>query len=813
MPALPHPKFKISLRANSYQEYADPQINVKEQGLRVGDIVRRQYYDGKNNIYTLLAVLEIGVDDIKETSADGSEVIVGKQPWFIGTLLEGQEPKSGEILDFVRITNLFDTDRSGALYLTASDNESPYMDVIDGIGRDCSLSWPEAIGNADPMSQYVVVGNGFIADYAESDGERKRVCRINKPTGSRADITQDFYQYLDDGSEIIVSFWAKTSFQRAITLKLSYTNDPSHTDGTGRIAVDSGWKYYVVPISVTGAARRLRSLTISLASVLAGEDFYISDFNIIPLSSVAKYWEASHIRVGRLSGIKDSVFGELDGYGGYFQKLFASQSAHISGTLTAADDEGFASTFYAGKIHKNAFVNSLSPTSDGRDVSDKQLLTTLGITNPTGVGKVIECGTQFSLVGQTNDWVKQKAGVFHTFSFWLYTECAAQITVSQNNNIIGFVEVTAEEACKWLRHKISFPIFGVEKGDMTLSFKTVWKEDNIDPDTSKALYFSAPQLEKGRNATQYQPTDDVLRCDCEDYGAWFSRGGLGGTIQNPMLRLNEDGSIQGRGDSLRLNPDSSGHFGKQAIRWNTLGEVTFGDKVKLTWNNLTDDVKQEIQSKSIKIQGVDTFTLLGDATGCDPISDPQCIILNLDEENIVSTNANRKWQYLDGYAWVDFPDGYNNNETLTIWPYNDSPDYWNSSNKLTVRCVVTIAGNEYKDTFTIRKQYITGYIIEITSSNGIGFRSESCVTTLTANVYYQGKLVDPEFCKEHYIFNWVKYDIIDGEKVEDEGFWEKEGVNRTSQQITLDYSISGSDLFSCELELADVFPFDFPIFF
>lgn len=68
------------------------------------------------------------------------------------------------------------------------------------------------------------------------------------------------------------------------------------------------------------------------------------------LLSSANFGDASKIRVGKLNGITDPVFGQLEGYGGYLQKLFASKSAHISGTLTAGDENGFAATFYAGKF-------------------------------------------------------------------------------------------------------------------------------------------------------------------------------------------------------------------------------------------------------------------------------------------------------------------------------------------------------------------------------------------------------------------------------------------------------------------------------
>ncbi len=88
---------------SKYKIRIDPE-SKKIQGLRVGDIVRRQYFDYPNLIYSLMVVIETGVDIIGEKESS----------YFIGGLIEGDGPKSGELLDFVRVTNLFDPDRSGA---------------------------------------------------------------------------------------------------------------------------------------------------------------------------------------------------------------------------------------------------------------------------------------------------------------------------------------------------------------------------------------------------------------------------------------------------------------------------------------------------------------------------------------------------------------------------------------------------------------------------------------------------------------------------------------------------------------------------
>jgi len=83
---------------------------------------------------------------------------------------------------------------------------------------------------------------------------------------------------------------------------------------------------------------------------------------------------------------------------------------------------------------------------------------------------------------------------------------------------------------------------------------------------SAPLSLSAPQLEAGKNVTPYQATDEALSYT-DDYGAWFNKGGIGGTIQNPLLRLNEDGSIASRNGSFVINPDGTGHFASGRFKW------------------------------------------------------------------------------------------------------------------------------------------------------------------------------------------------------------------------------------------------------
>ncbi|MDR2882615.1 MAG: hypothetical protein LBU98_02365 [Alistipes sp.] len=128
MSKVNYPKYKILIDPGS----------KKVQGLKVGDVVRREYYDGSYLVYSLMVVLETG-----------TELVGGaNSAWFIGALVTGNEPMAGQMLDFVRVTNLFDEDRGGALYLTASDADSPYMDVTDWLAKEQSLCWP-VMGGGD----------------------------------------------------------------------------------------------------------------------------------------------------------------------------------------------------------------------------------------------------------------------------------------------------------------------------------------------------------------------------------------------------------------------------------------------------------------------------------------------------------------------------------------------------------------------------------------------------------------------------------------------------------------------------------------
>lgn len=798
-------KYKISLNTDS----------PKQQGLRTGDIVRRQFYNGQKEIYSLMCVLDCGVDNISVDveNEDGTISTAQKQqPWFIGKLLEGDAPASGELLDFVRITSLFETDRSGALYLTASDEYSPFMDVIDGIGRNSSLCWPESLlisGNPNHQTQYNVVGGDDVTvAYSDGDDDASRICSIvrqNVIEGKSVGLQQEFYELLDDTQRVIISFKAKgtaKSFSGSVGYQ-SRTQDDEEvgmmTDGVFPVAITEDWKYHVYVVSIENSGRHLRDFRLDLSSLAVGEEVSIADFNIILLSSLSGFGDASKTRIGKLDGIVDPVFGKLDGYGSYIQKLFASSSAHISGTLTAGDENGFAATFYAGKIHKNAFQNSV-------DISVLNKVDEVSASSPVGIGKVYQTSDLIEMIANDYEWFSgkkdgtPKLGKRYCFSFWANASVPCRLYVHQDYSQLGYKAVSEAEAGTWRRHHVVFDLREPVSGNVVLRVTAKFSE----PGT---LMITAPQLEAGEFVTQYQPTDDTLNY-CEDYGAWFSKGGVGGTIQNPLLQLNAEGKgeIKTRSNSVRINQDGSGHLAGGNIKWEADGDVEFGENVKLCWGNFDNDTQHQMESKSVRITGADTFSMIGNSES-GVLYSPDFIILKLNEVNIYPEITDRNWFMVKDEEEIDINDHPGLDSDRLVWAIKPDDDIlWEKNNTiLTLKCVASYQGQEYTDSFTIRKYTVEGYSVLVTSSSGEVFKNGEYHTVLTAQVYYQGSAVPEDFVKKYFTYNWKKYHLPDMEN-EVEDWWKEAGVETTDKSIEISGELSGSDVYVCEITSTGGYP-------
>lgn len=737
----------------------------KRQGLLAGDVVRRHYTDRKRSVYSLMVVLETGDDQIETTNG------IGISPYFIGALLGGDEPCNGELLDFVRVTNLFDDTRSGALYLTASDSDSPYMDVIDAAGMTCSLCYPTAgngaVDGAD-SSHYGCMGSSYLdTEYKSQDTDAKRVYRIMRnATVLMGEDVFGFQQNLPVKigypQRVVISYKIRGSKRLSdIPLTLEDT-DGAHMDGAETIDISPQWQYKLAVIT-TEYPLQYRSVRWNLAGLLdTGDWVEMGDLNICLQEDIANLSKAVQARVGKISGVVDPLFGVLDGYGAYFQNLYATRNVNIAGTLTAGDENGFASTFYVGRIHRNSFLNSLNPgfLSEVHETADR---------SPTGIGKTYALPVGETIVEcQHEAWAFAHAGQRYCFSFWAYSPEPQTLVLRYGGNEIGRAELNSE----WQRHSLVLSI-GHSAG----------KSLSIQMSAPNAFFFSSPQLETGNRATLYQPTDEVLR-ETDDYGAWFNKGGIGGTIQNPLLRFEDDGSIRSANGSFVINADGTGYFAGGRFRWDKDTIALQG--VTLRWEDFDETAQDALLPKSVFITGTDTFHYPDMLT---PLAEPAGITLIATENNFMGES--RRWDYLSTEG--EWKDTGGRTSTFVLAP--DS-HVWESRDVLTLRYVAILAGKEYTTTFTVSKLYDgkSSYSVYIKADRGTILQNGIGETTLSAYVMRGAEDVTMQIAESSFL--WIRQS---GDS-EDDARWNSEEHRGRSVVI------SGNDVlrkavFNCEVNL------------
>lgn len=682
-----YPKFKIRIAPDS----------KKHQGLRTGDVVRRQYTDGEITRYSLMVVLDTGTDTV--AGPDGTEL---SSPYFIGALLEGDEPRDGELLDFIRTTSLTDQARSGAMYLTASDTDSPYMDAIDGMVSDNTLCHPTSIGD----DGYGYMGECLDGTYKPTEDGFERIFTVRRngaaagsdPFGIRTFTSGPAFQ----PQRLLISFYARAS--KVLTdIPLSVYHMDRSNEGTGQFNVDREWSFHLLAITLENSPAE-RSLRIDLSAHLTAENdtFSMAGLNVIRQDSLGNFSAAMKVRVGRISGIADPLFGVLNGYGAYFQNLYATRNVNVAGTLTAGDEQGFASTFYVGRIHKNCLINSLSGNFK------TSVFVISGLIPPTGIG---QCSMLMSapaiLECQSEAWSEKHAGELYCFSFYAKSNLVTPLKIQYNGKEIG----SSRQLGDWNRCHVVFRVEHIPGKNLCLSF------------VSRNVIVASFQLEPGDRPTLYQPTDAVLN-ETNEYGAWFSRGGIGGTIQNPLLRLEADGSIHSANGSFVINADGTGHFAGGKFRW-TKDTIDLKG-VTLRWEDFDEDTQEVMLPKSVSISGGNAFHY---ADALIPEAQPETITLVATEQNFIAES--RRWEYFDSSG--EWKDAGGRDAALLL-----RPDFhaWEERELLTMRYVASYQGKEYTATFTVAKLYDgeSAYSVYIDTDRGTVLQNGIGEITLTAHV-------------------------------------------------------------------------------
>lgn len=731
----------------------------KRQGLHTGDVVRRQYVDGAQTFYSLMVVLATGEDSV--LLPDGKEA---SSPYFIGALIEGDEPRDGELLDFVRLTSLTDERRSGAMYLTASDEEAPYMDVIDGMGTERSLYRPAslaAFGSSDNAT--------WSYHYLPSEGPASRIIRITRSadqTAASGGLQIPFSRSVAHPQRLVISFRIRASKElSAVPLRFGYA-DGTETDGQDTVDVTTEWQYRLSLITVDFPADHARVLAFDLSGHLDPGDWCeVADLNVSLLDHLASFSEAAKIRIGRITGVADPLFGMLQGYGAYFQRLYATRDVHVAGTLTAGDEGGFGSTFYAGRIHKNCIINSLNGNFTTTVVR-------LSSATPTGIGKnILIPVTGGTLLCQTEAWAEKHAGERYCLSFWCY--CPSKQETSFDILHRGKVLASLMMPRAWQRIHVAFDIEHVPGNDLCIDFRT---------EKRTVWFFCSPQLEKGNVPTLYQPTDDTLN-ETDEYGAWFCRGGVGGTIQHPLLRLEPDGSIRAGNDSFVINPDGSGYFSGGRFRWNQ-DSIILQD-VTIRWEDLDEEMQEQMRPRCVTVEGGTVFHC-PDAVS-DNLCDPTEILLTGTAQNLTADSC--RWEYLaaDG-GWKE------TGEETSV--YTLTPDFpgWEGRNVLTLRFVVLSSGTSYHATHTVSKQYdgSDSYSLHVESDSGTVFRNHMVETTLRARLYKAGTEITDRIPDEQFLWSRISDDT------DSDALWNAEEHRGRTLRITGE-DVWRKAVFNCEV--------------
>lgn len=739
----------------------------KTQGLQPGDIVRRQYIDRNGSVYTLMAVTDTGIDVI-----DGKD-----SPYFIGALLDGDVPRNGELLDFVRITSLVNPQRGGALYLTASDSEAPYLDVIDGMATEQSLCYP-AMGGGIPdipdKTKYTCLGNEYLSsDYKQGEADALRIFRLCRngaalPVGGRFGLKQTIEEAVDHPERLLVSFRIRASKPlTGVPVRFGYTNGEKE-DAADTLDIGTSREYRLWVITVEYPRQYSRSLSLDLTGQLDTEGDWceVSDLNIVRLASVAAFAGATKSRVGKVSGIIDPVYGLLEGYGAYFQRLYATKDVNISGTLTAGDRNGFSSTFYVGKIHKNVIINSLGCRFDGSSEID--------CITPVGVGKVVRLSGNGALEVQTTEWRKRHVGQNYCFSLWMKADEPVHVGVWQDEHFLQDIEIHASG--EWQRQKIVF--FVRSSGDEAMNI--------IFRDVTAGLCVTAPQLESGGTATPYQATDEVLSY-VEDYGAWFCKGGVGGTIQNPLLRLNEDGSISSCDGSFVINRDGTGYFANGRFKW-TKDTIELRD-FTIRWEDLDGVTQEQLKPRYVTVSGGNVFHY-PDEAGVS-VCEPSEITVTGTEHDF--EGERRFWEYLgsDG-GWKA---AGCNQAALTIGPGFHG---WEERDVLSLRYTAMAGEKQYSGTHTVFKQYdgASAYSVYVESDNGMIFRNGMVSTTLYAHVYKGGVEITGDIPDSN--FHWTRF----SRDTEGDTLWNSAVHPGRTLEITGD-DVWRKAVFDCEIIISN----------
>ena len=212
--------------------------------------------------------------------------------------------------------------------MTSISSYAPYIDTIDSIGKDGSINYPNSFGDSliYNKSSFSFIGEEyFSSSYLKYNRDEKRIFKLTKnstpiPVGENVAISIPTLKGKYSDEKILVTYKYRASGNFICNTEVSDSNG-NYILMSKQITTSTEVKSNVDIFSVSNINDD-SSFKIDLSQIsVSGAWIEISDINIIPIFSLSRWYNSVKNRLGKLTGITDSILWELKGYGMYWRNL------------------------------------------------------------------------------------------------------------------------------------------------------------------------------------------------------------------------------------------------------------------------------------------------------------------------------------------------------------------------------------------------------------------------------------------------------------------------------------------------------------
>ena len=115
---------------------------------------------------------------------------------------------------------------------------------------------------------------------------------------------------------VLISYKARANKSITVNAEITYSTGAVN-DAEWSEEFTGDWQYYFRAVNVINSGRHLRTFKLDVQNLGVNDWVEIADFNIILLDSISNFGDATSMRIGKLDGVADPVFGTLTGYGAF----------------------------------------------------------------------------------------------------------------------------------------------------------------------------------------------------------------------------------------------------------------------------------------------------------------------------------------------------------------------------------------------------------------------------------------------------------------------------------------------------------------